>query len=113
MSESPVMLSADQMRIRYAGFYKANRLLSLDRSKVPARFWPLLPYAELWGMADESMRCRLLKEAPEIARRDLKAIIAAFDIELDDWLAGPEADDLNPSDEYIAFSAMRMAAYAA
>lgn len=51
---------------------------------------------------------RIAKAAPE----ELAALTAInrYEDELDDWLAGPEADSPAPSAEYIAFSAMRMAA---
>ena len=35
-------------------------------------------------------------------------MVASFDGLLDEWLAGPEADNPDPTAEYIAFSAMRM-----
>jgi hypothetical protein len=38
----------------------------------------------------------------------LTAAITRFDDELDDWLAGPEANNPNPTREYLAFSSMRM-----
>jgi len=53
----------------------------------------------------------LILEAPDEVKKNLKATIMEFDHSLDDWLAGPEADSPTPSKEYIAFSAMRMAAY--
>jgi hypothetical protein len=37
-------------------------------------------------------------------------MIIDVDDALDEWFAGPEADDPHPSDEYVAFSAMRMVA---
>ena len=71
----------------------------------------LLPYAEFWGIADDLEREILVKEAPADVQQNLKQVVAAFDNAMDEWLAGPEADDPRPSDEYIAYSAMRMAAY--
>lgn len=38
-------------------------------------------------------------------------VVAAFDDAMDEWLGVPEADAQEPSDEYVAYSAMRMAAY--
>jgi hypothetical protein len=37
-------------------------------------------------------------------------VVSDIDDQLDDWLAGDEAKSDSPSAEYIAFSAMRMAA---
>ena len=111
MSESPHILSADEMKQLYGSFYDSGPKIRLDRNKVPERFWPLLPYAEFWGIPDDSTREMLVRKASPQVQRDLKKIVAAIDNDLDEWLAGPEADEPNPSDEYIAFSAMRMAAY--
>lgn len=41
---------------------------------------------------------------------ELKRAVQDADAALDAWLAGPEAAGPDFSDEYIAFSAMRMAA---
>ena len=111
MGETPDILSAEQMKRWYGSFYDRSPMLDLDQRKVPEEFWPLLPYAEFWGVADDLTREILVKQAPADVQHNLKEAVAAFDNALDEWLAGPEADDPNPSDEYIAFSAMRMAAY--
>ena len=95
----------------YGEFYQQGASLNLDRQKVPEKFWPLLPYARFWGLSDDWSRENLVEMAPSDVRKNLKDVVAEFDIALDEWLAGPEADEPNPSDEYIAFSAMRMAAY--
>jgi hypothetical protein len=111
MSETSDILSAEQMKRWYGSFYDSNPRLPLDRRKVPEKFWPLLAYAEFWGIADDLMRENLVKQAPSDVQLNLKEAVAAFDSAMDEWLAGPEADDPNPTDEYVAFSAMRMAAY--
>jgi hypothetical protein len=56
------------------------------------------------------VREQLLKTAPENARLNFKVVVASFDNDLTQWLSGPEADDPNPSDEYVAFAAVVMAA---
>ncbi len=43
-------------------------------------------------------------------KENLKWVIQHFDDDMDDWLAGREAFETNPSDAYIAFSSLRMAA---
>jgi hypothetical protein len=43
-------------------------------------------------------------------RRSMKDAVEKYDSEFDLWLAGPEAAGPEYSDEYIAFSALRMAA---
>jgi hypothetical protein len=110
MSETRDILNAEQMKRWYGRFYNASPKLHLDRRRVPEKFWPLLPYAEFWGVSDDSKREHLIKQAPADIQQNLKEVVAAFDSALDEWLAGPEADDPNPSDEYVAFSTMRMAA---
>lgn len=110
MGETPDILSAEQMKQRYGSFYDSSPKVHLDRSMVPKRFWPLLPYAEFWGIVDDLEREILVKQAPTDVQHNLKEVVTAFDSALDEWLAGPEADNPNPTDEYIAFSAMGMAA---
>jgi hypothetical protein len=111
MTETPDILSAGQMKRRYGGFYDSSPKLHLDRTKVPEKYWPLLAYAEFWGIADDLTREILVEQASADVQLNLKQVVGAFDSALDEWLAGPEADNPNPSDEYVAFSAMRMAAY--
>jgi hypothetical protein len=113
MCEPSHLLSAEEMKKWYGRFYESNPRVNLNRANVPERFWPLLHYAEFWGIADDWTREDLVKDAPPDARENLKRVVAAFDNALDEWLAGPEADEPEPSDEYVAFSAMRMAAYSA
>jgi len=108
--ETPEIYSADQMRKRYDSFYDQSPKQNLDRRKVPEELWPLLPYAEFWGIADELTRDILVKQAPADVQRNLKDAVATFENALEEWLAGPETDNPNPSDEYIAFAAMIMAA---
>jgi hypothetical protein len=110
MREISAILSTEQMKQLYGSFYERSPKVRLDRRKVPEKFWPLLPYAEFWGVSDDWTREDLVKHAPADAQQNLKRVVAAFDTELDEWLAGPEADDHHPSDEYIAFVAMGMAA---
>ncbi len=110
MSQTPSILSAEQMKRRYASFYDRSPKLDLDRKEVPEKFWPLVPYAEFWGIADDWQRERLVKDAPADVQFNLQEVVLAFDSALGDWLAGPAADDPPFSDEYIAFTAMRMAA---
>ncbi len=102
---------ARRLKVEYPKrFYDCDPGLRPDRSKVPEKFWPLLPYAEFWGISDDLAREILVKEAPADVQLNLKAAVAAFDNAMDRWLAGPEADNTSFSDEYVAYSAMRMAA---
>lgn len=107
---SPRILSREQMRMHYGSFFESSTKVELDRAKIPKQFWELIPYAEFWGIADDSAREQLLSDAPSEILQNLKQVVQEFDNALDEWLAGPEADNPEPSDEYIAFCAMGMAA---
>lgn len=107
---TPEVLTRDQMRVLYGHFYEHGPKLELDRARIPEQFWRLIPYAEFWGAADDSLRGRLLQDVPHEVLQNLKLVVTTFDDDLEKWLIGPEADASNPSDEYIAFCAMIMAA---
>lgn len=113
MSNEVHILTAAEMRQQYASFFAASPIVLVNKSHVPRQFWPLLPYAEFWGIADDWTREELVASAPLDVRENLRQVVAAFDSALDEWLAGPAADESDPSDEYVAFSAMRIAAYSA
>ena len=82
----------------------------LDPAHVPWSLRSLIPYAQVWGVADDTLRMLMVRQAGQNARSDLKRAVGSADDLLDEWLAGPEADEMSPSDEYVALSAMRMAA---
>jgi hypothetical protein len=82
----------------------------LDPLRVPERLRPLMSFAERFGVADDVARERLVRAASSQDRDALVAAVRENDDVLDSWLAGPEASGPDFSDEYIAFSAMRMAA---
>jgi hypothetical protein len=110
MSEMPEVLSAALMKQFYGNFYESGPNLQLDKTRIPEQFWPLIQYAEFWGASDDWKREDLVRSAPADVLQSLKHVVAAFDNAMDEWLAGPEADDRPPSEEYVAFTAMRMAA---
>lgn len=95
-------------RYRLLGF--EPHVPPLNAAHVPEPLRHLIPYAQIWGVADDTLRLLMLRRASEEALSDLKHVVAAADDLLDEWLAGPEAYDPDPSDEYVAFSAMRMVA---
>lgn len=104
------LLSVEEMRRRY-GLVAENRpIIRLDPGNVPENLRHLVPYAEFWGVGDDLIRDDMFRRAPREAIADLKRVIEAHEDLLDDWLAGPEAESSEPSAEYLAFSAMRMAA---
>jgi hypothetical protein len=70
MGQPPDILSVEEMKQRYGSFYDQSPTPHLDRRKVPERFWPLLPYAEFWGLADDGTREILVRQAHPNAVRD-------------------------------------------
>lgn len=104
------VLSAEDMKRLYGAFYNESPTASIDLSRVPGPLHALVPYAEFWGISDDWAREELVAKAPPAVQENFKAVIASFDDELDNWLAGEEADSTTPTKEYVAFSAMRMAA---
>lgn len=110
MGASLGILDAEQMRALYKSFYRRGAHHHLDRTKVPRPLWPLIPYAEFWGIADDWTRQDLVKDAPLEVQQNLKQVVENYDPEFNHWLAGPEAEHPPFSDEYIAFTTLRMAA---
>jgi hypothetical protein len=103
------VLSGGEMRRKY-GLYAENRpLIKLDAGKVPAKLRGLIPLAEKWGIGDDLIREDMVAKHPEEAK-ELKEMLATYEDDFDEWLAAPEAP---PSEEYNAFTALRMAAYEA
>lgn len=101
-------MTREELRKRYGAFVKAPDE-PLDPSKVPPALRVLIPYAEIWGTSDDTDRDELVDSAPLLARRDLAAAVDSFRRELNEWLAGPEADSRHFSREYLAFTHLRMA----
>jgi hypothetical protein len=98
-----------EMREKYYSPDERPPEIHLTASAVPERLRVLIPLAEKWGISDDILRVDAAKKSPgEI--KELQKTVAAFDDLLDEWLAGPEARNPNPSSEYLAFTHMRMAA---
>ena len=110
MSDGNLVWSAEQLKERYGIFFNSSPRVHLDRRNVPEKYWALLPYAEFWGIADSSTRMDLIDRAPADVRRNLKQVVGASDDMLEEWMLAPDTDTLNPTDEYVAFAAMIMAA---
>ena len=81
-----------------------------DVQRIPAELHSLIPLAQRYGLADDWQRQDAVENSTKEERRALKRAVEERDDVLDAWLAGPEAAGPDFSDEYIAFSAMRMAA---
>lgn len=101
------LLSRDELWRTYGDSNPPERL-SLDRHNVPEEFWPLIPYAEFWGLRDDADRMQLVDSAPLELLQNLKAVVTANEKALQKWLAG-DAADATPTDEYIAFCTLIMA----
>jgi hypothetical protein len=99
-----------RLQSRYGDFLGSREQQRLNPAKVPEKLWLWIPYAELWGIDDDYDRETLVKNAPQCAREDLIAIAAEIDDELNEWLAGDEAATDPPSQEYCAFTTLRLAA---
>jgi hypothetical protein len=86
-------------------------LIELRSDAVPSAVRGLLPLARRWGISDDGYRDAAVAEADA---ETLAALVAAVDA-IDDaalhgWLAGPEASSARPSAEYVAVTALTMAA---
>jgi hypothetical protein len=107
MAKTFVLRDRKELARRYGTFYA--RRLTLDEGHVPANLRALVPYAEVWGISDDTERDNLAESSPAEAREDLRDLIKTYWQEFNEWLAGPEADAKHFSREYIAFSNLRIA----
>jgi hypothetical protein len=110
MVDNNPVWTRQEIERRYGEFYNRATRLVLDPSRIPERLWPLIPYAEFWGVSDDSTLLDLIAGAPVAVHHNLKLATDIFNDDLTEWLAGPEADKPGPSGEYVAFCAMWMAA---
>ena len=104
------VLPIGEMRKKYYSPGEVAPKIKLDPQRVPEPLRGLIPLAEKWGISDDMLRIDTVENAPPDEISELKRIAAEYDDYLDEWLAGPEARDPNPSPEYLAFSNMRMSA---
>jgi hypothetical protein len=104
------LLSVEEMREKYALTAENRPEIRLDPANIPPLLHRLIPYAELWGISDDLIRDDVVRRAPQEAIDELKRVIELYEDPLDEWLAGPEAQGPAFTQEYLAFSAMRMAA---
>jgi hypothetical protein len=104
------VLPVGEMRRKY---YRPGELapeIRLDPVNVPAPLRHLIPVAEKWGISDDMLRIDAVRNANAVEIADLKHLVQEHDDLLDEWLAGSEAESRSPSQEYLAFTHMRMAA---
>lgn len=84
--------------------------MSFHLSKIPPRLHHLVALTEKYRIADDLAREKLFINSSIEEQRTMKEAVERCDVDFDVWLAGPEAAGPEYSDEYIAFSALRMAA---
>lgn len=96
-------------RDAYLPIDSTARPASLDPDQVPKDLHPLIPLAEVFGISDDPARERLVLRTPPEEMKRARATVLNYEDELDDWLAGPESTAEEPTEEYVAFSALRMA----
>ncbi len=109
---------SDDLSSRYGAFYvEGTRLrsdagesshLRLAANDAPRELLPLLPYAEFWGIADDTYRIELVRAAPQHIWSEFQEVVKGHKTALLDWLSGPAADR-PPTPEYLAFSFMLQA----
>lgn len=85
--------------------------MTMNPSQVPSSLQSVIPLAEKWGLTDDAERAGRVDRAGTEELRELVEQVETVDADtLYGWLAGPESDSLSPSDAYVAFSALAMAA---
>jgi hypothetical protein len=100
--------SVEDLEKRYNFSPKKKYGMIMDKSKIPEQYWVLIPYIEFFYSKDQKERESLKKKMPKQAILDFKEILKMYDAPLDEWLAGEEAFRDVVSDEYTAFSLLRM-----
>jgi len=108
------VFTAGELKEKY-GYTAENRpYFKLDPHKVPPALRHLIPLAEKFGISDDVIRDDVVAKAPPDEVEAMKKAVLELDngpdSEFDNWRAGSEADGLTFSLEYIAFSALRLAA---
>jgi len=80
----------------------------LNPDKVPLPLVHLIPIAEKWALGEEGYH-----QVYNASSEELEALVHCIDDVTDDdlfgWLCGPEADNPNPSLEYVAFTDLTQA----
>ena len=106
-----VVMSIEEMRKKYYSPDERPVIEPLCPDNVPEGLRCLIPLAERWGINDDILRMDELNWATPAEIESLKSAVRHFSKQFNDWLAGPESDNPQPTREYLAFTTMRMAAY--
>ncbi|OJW05432.1 MAG: hypothetical protein BGO49_31005 [Planctomycetales bacterium 71-10] len=110
MSDFFEVLPAGAMRAKYGLTAESRPTIVLDAAKVPAALRRLIPLAERFGVSDDLIRLDILAKSGADELAAMREAVQSQDDAFDEWLAGTEADGPSFSDEYVAFSCLRMAA---
>jgi hypothetical protein len=107
-SQLPALVTLSELRERMRPFIAANdpEPRSLDETKVPTELRPLLPYACIWGVTDDTTRGEMIERTPDDVREQMLKAIREREGAMLAWLGGPEARGPEYSAEYLAFSAL-------
>jgi hypothetical protein len=107
-------LKLNELKEMYGPFFSTGLRLwkesghhppSLRKSEVPESLWPLIPYAEFWGLSDDGIRAELIEEAPNQVWTESRNLILKHLDELETWIIA-EADRKKLTQEYITFAFM-------
>jgi len=83
----------------------------LNPANVPPEVAALLPLASRWGIGDDAERSISVRNA---TRQELSSLVEAVDgvdeEALYGWLSGPDSFAEHPTKEYLAITALTMAA---
>jgi len=104
------VLPAGELRAKY-GLTAENRpVIILNPANVPPELRPLIPLAEQFGIGDDLIRADFVAKTPASELEAMRRAVFAQEDAFDERLAGPEANGPEFSDEYVAFTNLRMAA---
>ncbi|WP_306391662.1 hypothetical protein [Telluria beijingensis] len=84
--------------------------MKLDLSRIPPELHHLISLVEKYAVFDDWIREDLVRNLSPEEKRALQRAVNECDDAFDLWLAGPEASGPSYSQEYIAFSILRMVA---
>jgi len=80
----------------------------IDKKNVPKKYHELIPHVERLGIFNDVERESIFRNLSEAEKEVQVALYKKYDVLLDAWLAGPESNRPEVSDEYIAFTMWRM-----
>lgn len=84
--------------------------MHLDHRRVPPAARPVLALAEVWGITDDYEREGAVSRATADDLQVLVAAVDSLDNDFWEWLSGPASLERRPSPEYVAITALTMAA---